>query len=228
MEGLGKLDEILKEGLLNQFTFTEQPLTLSRVVVALLITFLVGLFIYFVYRRTFKGVLYTKSFNVSLIMTALVTTLIIMPINSNITLSLGMVGALSIVRFRAAIKDPIDIVYMFWAIAVGVASGAGFYVVAVGGSLVIGLLLFAIKLTDFRLNEPYLLIVHCDTGKEDLIRRVLPRHRLRSQTVSDEGTELILELRIKGDDTSFVNELLLFSEVADAALVSYSGDFITR
>ena len=133
---MGTLDQLLKT--LGGLSYVDSALSVQRVVVTLVITFIVGLFIFYIYRKTFKGVLYTRNFNIGLVMTALVTALIIMPISSNVILSLGLVGALSIVRFRTAIKDPIDIVFMFWAIAVGLACGAGFYMVAIVGSPVIG------------------------------------------------------------------------------------------
>ncbi len=128
---------------------TYQALTLDRVLLALLVTFVISLFIFLVYKKTFSGVVYTREFNVSIVLTGLVVTLVTLPISSNIALSLGMVGALSIIRFRTAIKDPKDIVFTFWAIAVGIISGAGLYMIAVVGSPIIGLFIFILNRTPF-------------------------------------------------------------------------------
>jgi len=131
-------------------------LSISDIIIVLISTFLIGMFIFYIYKKTFQGVLYTQSYNVSLVMVAIVTSLIIMTISSNFVLSLGMVGALSIVRFRTAIKDSMDIVFMFWAISIGIANGAGFFKISFIGSIVIaGVLLI---LTRFKSSSsPYLL-----------------------------------------------------------------------
>ena len=115
------------------------------VVITILLACAVGVFVFFIYKKTFSGVLYSRNFGISLIMVTMVTALIITIISSNLTLSLGMVGALSIVRFRTAVKDAMDTMYMFWGIAAGIALGARFYVVAVVGSLIIGLIMVVVS-----------------------------------------------------------------------------------
>ena len=203
---------------------TYQSLTLDRVLLALLVTFTVNLFIFYIYRKTFKGVVYTREFNVGLVLTGLVVTLVTLPISSNIALSLGMVGALSIVRFRTAIKNPTDIVFTFWAIAVGIISGAGLYMIAIVGSPVIGLFMFVLNRTNLGSTDPYLLVVHYVIGAETEVQDALPKHKIRSRTVSLDNVELMVEVRMKSKETSSIDDLLLIDGVKDATLVSYNAD----
>lgn len=199
-------------------------ITIERVLLSLVVTFLVTLFVFYVYRTTFRGVIYTRNFNIGLILTGLIVTLVIIPISSSPALSLGMVGALSIVRFRTAIKDPADIVFTFWAIAVGIISGAGVYMVAILGSPIIGLFIFVMSRTNLRSNEPYLLVVHYSPIAEEAVQTALPEHKLRSRTVTSAGVELMVEVRMKAKDTPKVDDLLRINGVSDAALVSYNAD----
>ena len=201
-----------------------QALTIERVLLSLIVTFTVTLFIFYMYRKTFKGVIYTRKFNVGLVLTGLVVNLVTLPISSNIALSLGMVGALSIVRFRTAIKDPADIVFTFWAIAVGIISGAGLYMIAIIGSPVIGLFLFVLSRANLRSNDPYLLVVHYKNEAEEAVQKALPDYKLRSRTVTSAGVELMVEVRMKAKDAPKVDELLNIEGVSDAALVSYNAD----
>ena len=201
-----------------------QALTIERVLLSLIVTFSVTLFIFFMYRKTFKGVIYTRNFNVGLVLTGLVVNLVTLPISSNIALSLGMVGALSIVRFRTAIKDPGDIVFTFWAIAVGIISGAGLYMIAIVGSPIIGLFMFVLSRANLRSNDPYLLVVHYSSEAEEAVQKALPDHKLRSRTVTSAGVELMVEVRMKAKDASKVDDMLKISGVKDAALVSYNAD----
>ena len=129
--------DVFKDKFLSGFSLATQNLTLPNILISLAIAFALGLLIYFIYKKTYRGVLYSHSFNISLIMLCMVTTLIIMCISSAPALSLGMVGALSIVRFRTAVKDPMDTVYMFWAISVGITVGANFILFSIIGTLVI-------------------------------------------------------------------------------------------
>lgn len=216
--------DIFKKGFLEQFSFNS-PLSLSRIVITLLITFAIGLFIFFIYKKTFRGVLYTRSLNVSLLMLSLVTALIIMPISSNVVLSLGMVGALSIVRFRTAIKDPIDIVFMFWAISVGISNGAGLFLVSLVGSIVIGIILFCFTYFNFSISSPFLLIIRYNHDAVIPLNKIVPKYNLKSKTVTRESVELTLELRIKNSDTGFMSDLLKIEGVLDAVLVSYNGEY---
>jgi uncharacterized membrane protein YhiD involved in acid resistance len=176
------------------------------------------------YRKTFSGVLYTRNFNVGLVLTGLVVNLVVLPISSNIALSLGMVGALSIVRFRTAIKDPSDIVFTFWAIAVGIINGAGLYMIAIVGTPVIAVFLFVLSRANFRSNDPYLLVVNYSSEAEEAVQKAVPKHKLRSRTVNPSGVELILEVRMKAKEAPQVDELMKIKGVSNAALVSYNAD----
>jgi uncharacterized membrane protein YhiD involved in acid resistance len=203
---------------------TYQSLTLDRILLALVTTFLVTLFIFWVYRKTFNGVIYTREFNVSLVLTGLVVALVTLPISSNIALSLGMVGALSIIRFRTAIKDPKDIVFTFWAIAVGIICGAGLYMVAIVGAPIIGLFMFLLTRVPFRRSEAFLLVTHYTSEAESDIQKALPKHKIRSRTVTPDGIELMVEVRMTTEGTSKVDDLLKIKGVKDAALVTYNPD----
>lgn len=223
-------NDIIKKKFLEQFALGTQDLTLSRVLITLSVAFAIGLFIYFIYKKTFNGVLYSRNFNISLVMISMVTALIILPITSNLTLSLGMVGALSIVRFRTAVKEPIDTVYMFWAIAVGITTGAGFYYVAISGSLLIGIILLFLSLTKVKGTTPYLLVIHHDHQSVQEVARALrqlPKHKLKSKTVTRDGVELTVEVQLKDGTTSYINRFLQIHGVKDAALVSYQGDYVS-
>jgi uncharacterized membrane protein YhiD involved in acid resistance len=203
---------------------TYQSLTVDRVLLSLIVTFIVNVFIFYIYRRTFKGVIYTREFNVGLVLTGLVVTLVVLPISSNIALSLGMVGALSIIRFRTAIKDPKDIVFTFWSVAVGIISGAGLYMIAIVGVPVIALLLLVLERTSFRGPDPYLLVVHYAGEAEEAVQAALPRYKLRSRSVNADGVELMGEVRMSSKEAVKVDEISRIKGVKDASLVSYRSD----
>ena len=204
------------------FQGTLNPL---RVVISLVASLVIGLIIYFVYRKTFAGVVYSRSFNLSLVMLTMVSALVLMMISSNMALSLGMVGALSIVRFRTAIKDPIDTVFMFWAVGEGLAVGAGFLDVGL-----IGLLLLIVTGIKGSQASPFLLILHYDDRASQQIKgmiKQLPRARIKSKTVQRDGIELTVELRIRESDVDFVDKFLRVQGVFDATLVAHQGDLIS-
>ncbi|MBQ4637464.1 MAG: DUF4956 domain-containing protein [Clostridia bacterium] len=219
--------DIFKNSFLEGFDLARQNLTVANVILALLMALGVGLFIYFVYRKTYRGVLYSHTYNLSLILITMITTLVIMVISHSLGLSLGMVGALSIVRFRTALKDPSDSVYMFWSIVEGITLGAGFYLLAIVGALCIGAAVFGISFLGKAGGDTFLLVIHCDQQGERAVAQVLKRiqkKRLKSKTVTRGGTELTYEIRLPNSRTGFVDELLGQDGVIDAALVSYKGD----
>jgi uncharacterized membrane protein YhiD involved in acid resistance len=228
MENTVGFQDIIKKSVANmEFA---NSLSVANIVLILLVTFVTGMFIFYVYKKTFQGVLYTQSFNVSLVMVSIVTSLIIMTISSNFVLSLGMVGALSIVRFRTAIKDSMDIVFMFWAISVGITNGAGYFKISIVGSIVTAGVLFL--LTRMRTNSaPYLLIVNYDHNQHpkiiDYLKKRIGKYNLKSKTVTNGSIEMTIEVRINNDDTNFVNELSTRFSVKDVVLVSYNGDYIS-
>lgn len=198
----------------------------NDVLIGLFITLVISLFIFFIYKKTYSGIIYSHNFNVSLVMMALITSLIIMTISSNLILSLGMVGALSIVRFRTAVKDPLDIVFMFWAIGLGITTGAKLYTIAVVGSVFIGII--AVLLLRFKnTNNIFMLIVHYEEEAKDQLFRNLSEldYKMKSKTVSLGITELTLELKIIGIDTSFVEDISGIEGVRDVSLISYNGNF---
>ena len=218
------LQDIFKRSFLEMDFLSE--LTIVNVFIGLGTTLIVALFIYQVYKYSFKGVVYSQSFNISLVVLSLVTALIIMTISSNVVLSLGMVGALSIVRFRAAIKDPKDIVFMFWAIAVGIASGAGLYVISAGGSFFIGIVIVLMSRKKYGIDT-YLLIIKYDKEAKKEVLAIINKmkHDLKSKIVANGKIELTIELRNVGDNTTFVDLLSEIEGVDSAVLVKYSGDY---
>lgn len=197
--------------------------------IALVLAFLLGLFLFFIYKKCYSGVMYSASFGVTLIALAMITALLILTVVSNVVLSLGMVGALSIVRFRTAIKEPLDIAFLFWSIAVGIVLGAGLIPLAVFGSIVIGgmLLLFAKRRGA---DAPYLLVLRCrneaaEQAAAAALAGQVKRSAVKSKTVTDAGIELTLEVALSSAATSFVNALNSIEGVESASLVSYNGDY---
>ena len=218
--------DIFKSSFLNNVT----SVSLVDMVLALALAFGLGLFIFLIYKKTFSGVTYSSSFGVTLIAMTMITTLVILAVTSNVVLSLGMVGALSIVRFRTAIKEPLDIAFLFWAIAVGIVLAAGLIPLAVFGSVVIGvmLLLFVNRRPG---RDPYILVVSCDGHESELRVRDYLTGRVEKAVVKSKSArkgslELNWEIRLKGDDTDFVNGLSDLEGVESAVLVSYNGDYM--
>ncbi len=209
------------------FTINFNPL---RVVISLALALVIGLYIFFIYKKSFSGVMYSRNFNVSLILITLVTTLVLMLISTNITLTLGMVGALSIVRFRTAIKDPIDTAFMFWAVGEGLALGVGFFDAAIIGGVVIGIFVLLLSAFKVRAAMPYLLVLHYSEAANGPIKQMikqLPGARIRSKTAQRDGIELTLELRLRDNETGFVEKFLRVEGVYDASLISYQGDLVS-
>ncbi|MEA4970763.1 MAG: DUF4956 domain-containing protein [Candidatus Pelethousia sp.] len=201
-----------------------------QVVLSLGLALLVGLYIFFIYKKTFGGVMYSRNFNVTLIMITLVTTLMLMLITTNLTLSLGMVGALSIIRYRTAIKDPVDTGFLFWAVGEGVALGSGFYDVALIGGALIGIFVLLISAFKVRSSMPYLLVLHYNEAASGAVKQMvkqLPGARLRSKTAQRDGIEMTLEMRLKDNETGFVEKFLRVDGVYDASLISYQGDMVS-
>jgi uncharacterized membrane protein YhiD involved in acid resistance len=198
--------------------------------IGLLVAFGVGLFIYWVYKKTFTGVIYSHSFNISLIIMSMATALIIMGISSNVLLSLGMVGALSIVRFRTPIKDPMDIVYIFWAIVSGILCGAGFIPLAIIGSISIGAVLL-IFINRIKIENPYLLIIKyndisVEKSLEHVISQSTKKHSIKSKSVMPGNDyELTYEIRVKEADIDFINNISSVDAVKSAVMLSYDGNF---
>ncbi len=199
------------------------------VAIAMLMSFAIGLFIFYVYKKTFAGVMYSASFGVSIMAMTLITTLIILAVTSNIILSLGMVGALSIVRFRTAVKEPLDIAFLFWSISAGIVTGAGLIPLAVIGSIFIGIILLVF--VNRKSNDtPYIVVLNLENDKAEndcmaLIKSKTKKSLIKAKTVSRNGIELTVEVRLLDMSAQLLNELLTINGVQNACLVSYNGDY---
>lgn len=220
--------DLFKSSVLDNFS---TGIDIWKMLITLAISFLIGLFIYTLYKRIFSGVLYSKSFNVSLIGMTIITSVVILAVNSNLVLSLGMVGALSIVRFRTPIKDPTDLIFLFWAAAVGIVTGAGFYTLAIVGSIIIGLVLF-LFVKGGKVETPYLLVVQCENDETEKsvhnqVSKLVKRYNVKQKNVTPGNIEITLEVRLNDKEGSFVNELTQIGGVRHAVLISYNGDYVS-
>ena len=219
-------DDIFKSSILEKTS----NFSIVDSIIGLLVAFIVGVFIYYVYKRTFSGVIYSNTFNISLIIISMATALIIIGISSNVLLSLGMVGALSIVRFRTPIKDPMDLVYLFWAIVSGILCGAGFILLVIIGAILIGLVLILFT-NRIKVENPYLLVVKYSNEKiEDALMKTITEHTkkfsIKSKSVMP-GNELELtyEIQVKENESSFINTISKLDGVQSAIMLSYDGNF---
>lgn len=220
-------NDVFKSSFLEQST----SFSLTDTLIVLALAFALGLFINEVYRKTYRGVMFSQSFGVTLMALTMITALVIEAVTSNVVLSLGMVGALSIVRFRTAIKEPLDIAFLFWAIAGGIVLGAGLIPLAIIGSIIIGvvLLVFVNRKSS---ETPYVLVLQCDSDASESaalarVEESVKRYIIKSKTVGAEGIELTVEIRIKDAAAKFVNELLAVDGVRHATLVSYNGEYMS-
>lgn len=218
--------DIFKSGFLDNIT----SVSIFDMFSALTLSFGLGVFIFHVYKRTFKGVMYSSSFGVTLIALTMISTLVILAVTSNVVLSLGMVGALSIVRFRTAIKEPLDIAFLFWSIAVGIVLAAGMIPLAVFGSAVIGVMLI-IFVNRKSHDNPYIVVISCqDADAENkaasLLKDYVQKSVIKSKTVTSNSIELHYEVRLKSENTSFINTLSQAQGVSNVVLVSYNGDYM--
>jgi len=219
-------DDIFKSSILEKTS----NFSIVDSIIGLLVAFIVGVFIYYVYKKTFSGVIYSNTFNISLIIISMATALIIIGISSNVLLSLGMVGALSIVRFRTPIKDPMDLVYLFWAIVSGILCGAGFILLVIIGAILIGLVLILFT-NRIKVENPYLLVVKYSNEKiEDALTKTITEHTkkfsIKSKSVMP-GNELELtyEIQVKENESSFINTISKLDGVQSAIMLSYDGNF---
>ena len=215
-----------------QSSFLENITSISilDIAISLVLASGLGVFIFFIYKKTFSGVMYSSSFALTLIALTMITTVVILAVSSNVVLSLGMVGALSIVRFRTAIKEPSDIAFLFWAIAVGIVLAAGMIPLAIIGSVIIGLiiLIFANKKTS---DNPYIIVISCadhdsELRAKEFINQQVSRAVIKSKSAQKGAIELNYEIRLKDDDTDFINTLAEMPGINSAVLVSYNGDYL--
>ena len=219
-------NDIFKSSFLENVT----SVSILDMAIALALAFGVGMFIFLVYQKTFSGVLYSSSFGVTLVALTMITTVVILAVTSNVVLSLGMVGALSIVRFRTAIKEPLDIAFLFWAIAAGIVLAAGMIPLAVAGSAFIGIVLLVFVNRKSHAN-PYIVVLQCDgheceTRAAAFLEKHTERCAVKSKTARKGQVELNLEIRLKDGNTDFINALSEPDGVQSAVLVSYNGDYL--
>lgn len=218
--------DIFKSSFLEKAT----SISILDMMVALLLSFCIGLFICYIYKKTYNGVMYSSGFSVSLLALTMITTIVILAVTSNVVLSLGMVGALSIVRFRTAIKEPLDIAFLFWSIAEGIILAAGMIPLAVIGSIMIGitLIVFVNRKT---YSNPYIVILQCNSHNVEIqakeyLETKASRCVVKSKSVRKGLIELNMEIRLNNDNTDFMNGLSEIEGVNNAILVSYNGDYM--
>ena len=216
--------DLVKKSVINEFTGT---ISIDKIVLSLITAFIIGVFIIYIYKKTYNGVVYSKSFSLCVILLAMVTALIIRTINSNLALSLGMVGALSIVRFRTAVKEPVDTGFMFWGITAGIMAGAGLYLIAIISSVALGLLYYVSYILGFKANSQYLMILRYDSRIDAKIEKMIekiPKHKIKSKSITKDKVELSFEI----SDKNYLKLMDIFKEVEgidSVNLISYQNDF---
>ncbi len=199
-------------------------------ILTIVLSFGIGLFIFLVYKKTYRGVMYSAGFGTTLIALTMITSAVILAVTSNVVLSLGMVGALSIVRFRTAIKDPLDIAFLFWAIAAGIILAAGMIPLAIIGSVCIGIILLVFVNRKSN-THPYMVVLSCtnhDTEKraKEFLAKNVTKSTIKSKSAVKGAIELNIEVRLKEDNTDFINILSEMPGVNSAVIVSYNGDYM--
>ena len=223
---MNSFSDIFKSGFLENMT----SVSLTDMAITMALAFGLGLFIFMVYKKTFSGVMYSSSFGGTLVALTMITSMTILAVTSNVVLSLGMVGALSIVRFRTAIKEPMDIAFLFWAIAAGIVLAAGMIPLAVFGSVIIGIVML-VFVNRKSMSSPYIAIITCaDHTSEQravaFLKAQAERAVIKSKTAQAGRIELNYEIRLKNDNTDFITELSAMEGVSSAVLVSYNGDYL--
>ena len=220
-------NDIFKSSFLENVT----AVSLTDMAVALVLSFFLGLFIFFVYKKTYSGVMFSQAFGGALIAMTMITTMVILAVTSNVVLSLGMVGALSIVRFRTAIKEPMDIAFLFWAIAAGIVLAAGMIPLAVFGSVIIGVIMI-LFCNHKSAQKPYIAVItgaDADAEKKasEYLRKSVSRAVLKSESVQSGAFEMSYEVLLKDESSRFIVELSKLAGVNSAVLVSYNGDYLS-
>ncbi len=202
-------------------------LSLPRILLAMLTATVCGLIIYWVYRLFYRGVVYSDNFNILVLLITVVTAFIIMTISANLVLSLGMVGALSIIRFRSAIKDPLDIGFLFWGVAAGITAGAGLYFVALIGTVFVAILYIVLTLIK-KPRRSYLLVVRYGIAAEDNVKALLGaiRYKLKNKTQVNDKVEVTIEVKIANNDTSQLSRFKAIDGVDSVTLLEYSGEYM--
>ena len=218
--------DVLKKSFLSGMNTAD--ISTTSIVVAIIITGIIGMYIYIVYRMVTRKAFYSKSFNISLVALAMITAAIILAIQSSVVISLGMVGALSIVRFRTAVKDPMDLVFLFWSISIGIICGAGLYEVAIIVSVFVTIAILGLELIPL-LNEPMLLIINaqdCDVedGVKDVVKKYAKRYVIKSRNLNQNGMDMVLELRMKDNGGALVKEIKEIEGITSVSLLMHDGE----
>lgn len=214
----------------SSFLENVSSISVFDMVLTIVLSFGIGLFIFLVYKKTYRGIMYSAGFGTTLIALTMITAIVILAVTSNVVLSLGMVGALSIVRFRTAIKDPLDIAFLFWSIGAGIILAAGMIPLAIIGSVCIGiiLLLFVNKNSN---THPYMVVLSCtdhdvEMKAEEFLAQNVLRSTIKSKSAVKGAIELNIEVRLKDENTDFINILSEMSGINSAVIVSYNGDYM--
>lgn len=217
--------DLFKKSILSSGVW--ENINISDILTCMFLSVIISLFILFIYRKAHSGVVLSHSMSVSMVLISLITCIIIITVSTNLVLSLGMVGALSIIRFRTAIKDPLDIVFMFWSVSMGITTGAKLYSVAIIGSLFIGLITLVLMRYK-NSNNLFLIIIHYDQKSEEDLLNLLVKYNysMKSKTVNKDLIELTAEVKLLDSDTSFTNDIVELDGVSNVSLVSYNGEFV--
>ena len=214
----------------SSFLENMASVSILDIAIALVLAFGIGMFIFLVYKKTYQGVMYSSSFGTTLVALTMITTIVILAVTSNVVLSLGMVGALSIVRFRTAIKEPLDIAFLFWAIGAGIILAAGMIPLAVIGSVSIGLILL-VFVNQKSHTYPYMVVLNCvnhdaEVQAKEFLQKNVVRTTVKSKSAVKGAVEMNIEVRLKEDNTDFINVLSEMPGVNSAVIVSYNGDYM--
>jgi uncharacterized membrane protein YhiD involved in acid resistance len=231
MGGALTFNDIIKKSVLEAGGYLQSVSveTIIKAVVYIFLALIIGLVLFWLYRKTYSGVVYSHSFAVSLAGMTILTCTIIVTIQSNVVLSLGMVGALSIVRYRTAVKEPMDLMFLFMAVATGIATGAGMFYIAVLAMVIMSLLLFILRRRKHQRDEMYILLIHyTGEGVDDTIRRALGTnpYQIKSKTMRKQDVEMAVEVRVKKGRLGFLDQIRSLEQVSDVTLVQYNGDYI--
>ena len=217
--------DVIKKSVLEGFSYAD--LTTAKIITTLLITFLIAVYIFFVYKKITKSAFYFKNFNVSMAIISVVTAGIILAMQSSIVISLGMVGALSIVRFRTAIKDPMDLLFLFWSIGTGIICGAGLYKIAIILAVLVTVGILILDMLPARIS-PYLLIINADTKEvedeiTDTVKKLAGAYKLKSKNITKDGMDLILEVKV-GKEKELVDRLSGMKGITAVSLLAHDGE----
>ena len=214
----------------SSFLENVSSISVLDMVLTIVLSFGIGLFIFLIYKKTYRGVMYSAGFGTTLVALTMITSIVILAVTSNVVLSLGMVGALSIVRFRTAIKDPLDIAFLFWAIGAGIILAAGMIPLAIIGSVCIGLILL-VFVNQKSHTHPYMVVLNCvnhdaEVSAREFLAKNVIRTTVKSKSAVKGAIEMNIEVRLKEDDTDFINILSEMPGVNSAVIVSYNGDYM--